>query len=322
MYIILSQKIDSASTYTDELFKTYHYPSRYKNQIHEGDIFVYYQGNRYNKEQRYYFGTGSVKKIYCTDNDNYYAVLDNCKRFDKVVPIYHPEGGYIEQLGYETVRKSKLPPWQSSIRPLSQEAFQYILASSGSMDYKEYAKAIDSLKTVLKESITAFFRDHHDEAIFDIERIAAELAKLINEQDRIVDWYGNFSDYCKTTKMTYSYKAVLILAFLSCADGYGRLHISDAVTFFECYYNNRLVQGKKAEKHNSVFLKPNLSASQIEKSVIDNPVNALCKSPFFSFDPHKKAMTMNEELWSVLGDKEKSRLNQICIKRLDDYYKS
>ncbi len=56
MLIILSQKVDTESLYSDELFNTYHYPARYKNQIHKGDVFIYYQGNRFNKEQRYYFG--------------------------------------------------------------------------------------------------------------------------------------------------------------------------------------------------------------------------------------------------------------------------
>ena len=63
MLIILSQKIDTDSDYSDEVFETYHYPSRYKNQIHEGDTFVYYQGNRYVKEQRYYYGVGTIGQI-------------------------------------------------------------------------------------------------------------------------------------------------------------------------------------------------------------------------------------------------------------------
>ena len=53
MIIILSQKIDTESAYTgDEVFRTYHYPGRYRNQIHTGDVFVYYQGNRYDKSLR------------------------------------------------------------------------------------------------------------------------------------------------------------------------------------------------------------------------------------------------------------------------------
>ena len=128
MIIILSQKIDSESSYSDDVFKIYHYPSRYRNQIHVGDTFVYYQGNRYKKEERYYFGTGTIESIYKGEDNDYYAVLTNCKKFDNNVSIYLADGGYIEQLDYQTVRKSINPPWQSSIRPLSEKAFRHILS--------------------------------------------------------------------------------------------------------------------------------------------------------------------------------------------------
>ena len=122
MLIILSQKIDTKSDYDgDEIFRIYHYPSRYRNQIHTGDIFIYYQGNRFDKSQRYYFGKGDIGRISTTDGENYYAELINVIRFKNRVPIYLPDEGYIEQLGYETVRKSINPPWQSSVRPLSKE---------------------------------------------------------------------------------------------------------------------------------------------------------------------------------------------------------
>ena len=36
MLVILSQKVDSKSSYADELFNSYHYPAKYKNQLHKG----------------------------------------------------------------------------------------------------------------------------------------------------------------------------------------------------------------------------------------------------------------------------------------------
>lgn len=131
MTIILSQKVDTDSVYAgDEVFKTYHYPARYGNQIHEGDIFVYYQGNRCNKSQRYYLGTEKIRKNRQKNERNYYVELLNVIRFEKKVPIYLPDGGYVEKMGYETVRKSINPPWQSSIRPLSKAAYEYMLSKS------------------------------------------------------------------------------------------------------------------------------------------------------------------------------------------------
>ena len=175
MIIILSQKIDTDSSYTvDEVFKVYHYPSRYKNQIHTVDTCVYYQGNRYDKSQRYYFGIGRIGKIEQEDEDNFYAELINVSRFENKVPIYLPDEGYVEQLGYDTVRKSVNPPWQSSIRPLSEEAFRYILEHSGSQ------KMIDDYNAQLKKAIQNYYIANDRTAVLEIIEIAQKLAGLYN----------------------------------------------------------------------------------------------------------------------------------------------
>ena len=179
MFIILSQKIDTESTYSDEVFSSYHYPARYKNQIHEGDIFIYYQGNRFVKEQRYYFGTGVIGKIVSSDEENFYATLENVKRFEKTVPIYLSEGRYVEQLGYETIRRSPTPPWQSSIRPLSEEAYSYILANAGEQIAFQTSMSVDELKDQLKQHIRAFYLENNNEAILEIKNVSSRLADAL-----------------------------------------------------------------------------------------------------------------------------------------------
>ena len=175
MLIILSQKIDTASSYADDVFSTYHYPARYKRQIHEGDTFVYYQGNRFVKEQRYYFGTGTVGEITTPDGENYYATLKNVQRFATKVPIYLPDGEYVEQLGYDTVRNS--PPWQSSVRPLSQEAFDYIISASGIQQLQEKIPSVEELNEILKAAIRSYFLDSNKDAIITINKISADIIK-------------------------------------------------------------------------------------------------------------------------------------------------
>ncbi len=44
MLIVLSQHIDSESDYEDIPFSLYHFPKRYRNQIHPRNCFIYYQG--------------------------------------------------------------------------------------------------------------------------------------------------------------------------------------------------------------------------------------------------------------------------------------
>ena len=125
MLIVLSQRIDTASNYEDKVFSLYHYPKVYANQIHEGDLFIYYQGDSQVKDRRYYYGYGTIGKITSDGGNNYYAELLNVIAFEKKVPIYHPNGGYIEQIGFESVRKK--PAWQRSIRKISEPAFWFIL---------------------------------------------------------------------------------------------------------------------------------------------------------------------------------------------------
>ena len=177
MIVVLSQRIDYNSSYDDDVYQTYHYPARYKNQLHKGDIFIYYQGNRYNKSQRYYFGTGTIGEITTPDNENYYAELLNCTKFEKIVPIYLPDGGYIEQLGYDTVRKSIIPPWQSSVRPLSQEAFNYIIMRAGVSfpPAPVIQESLDELKEELKSAVREYFVGEDSSAIYRIERIASAI---------------------------------------------------------------------------------------------------------------------------------------------------
>ena len=174
MYIILSQKIDTESSYKDQPFISYHYPARYRNAIHVGDHFIYSQGNRYDKSQRYYFGAGVVGSILKEDDDNYYTALLHCVRFSNKVPITMENGKYIEQLGYEG--KRNIPPWQNAIRPISQETYEYIIDHAGELISMPEEK-IEDMEECLKSSIREYFVRKDESAIIRIMAWAASLAE-------------------------------------------------------------------------------------------------------------------------------------------------
>ena len=129
MKIILSQRIDIESDYEDVPFSMYHFPKKYRNQIHTGDRFIYYQGDRFKKEHRYYFGCGVIGAVEPdATGENFYAEILESRRFSKNVPIYLPESdGFIESIGYDKVRNKPNPSWQNSIRKVSDDAFLKIL---------------------------------------------------------------------------------------------------------------------------------------------------------------------------------------------------
>ena len=337
MLVILSQKIDTESEYADDLFNTYHYPARYKNLLHKGDVFIYYQGNRYNKDQRYYFGVGTVGEILSADGKNYYAKLIDCQQFEKKVPIWLPDGGYIEQLDYQEVRNSVNPPWQSSIRPVSQRAFDYILNRAGIQKAPDAAKSVDVLKDNLKQSIREFYLGGNDSAILDIESIASAIARSLNvaesEQNREetveaaylpslppAEIVQNLIDYCKTMKMSYSYKPVLILALLNSRKKDGSVTAERAAKFFREYYETRKKAGLPAEKKKCLYLKDSITDQQIVANVIANPVKALAETPYFYFNSETGVFSFSPEIWDVLDRKSKLALGSVCRQRLIEYF--
>ena len=338
MLVVLSQKVDSKSSYADELFSSYHYPARYKNQLHEGDTFVYYQGNRYDKSQRYYFGTGTVGKILTTDGENYYAELVHCRRFGKKIPIYLPDGGYIEQLDYESVRKSINPPWQSSIRLLSQKAYDYILNAAGLQTILEtdINDSVDVLKDKLKLAIKEFYVEGDASAIYRIENLAATIgrATFVLEKEgqnvRVINCppvgsssekLSNLLDYCKTMKMSYSYKPVLILALLHSGDENGSISIEQAATYFRRYYSDRKAYGLPIEKKRCIYLRDDVTDNQIVANIIANPVKALVESGYFFYDEASHVFSVSPEIWKAADNSSKSMITEICCQRLKGYYK-
>jgi len=178
MYIILSQRKDIETTYMDRLFSLYHFPRRYKNQIRSGDLFIYYQGDRYSRENRYYYGKGKIGSIYQTGSNDYYAELTDCYEFSSTVPIYM-EGGYFEQIDYHKVRRSINPPWQSSIRPLSEKAAEKILSLANELTPVNNIALQTELGSNMKIAIKSYYRDGNYNALNDIISLATQLAGLL-----------------------------------------------------------------------------------------------------------------------------------------------
>lgn len=341
MFIILSQKIDTESTYSDRLYETYHYPAMYRNRIRSGDVFIYYQGNRHKKAHRYYFGMGTIGEIHTPDQENYYAELIKCSKFKKIVPIYLPDGGYVEQINYQSIRKSLNPPWQSSIRPISQEAFAYILSRAGSLSEIKAPADIENLKGSLKKAVKDFYVKGNNEAIIDVISIAKEVAHTLNVENRIppvsaescpdvlvpvkipegVDSKSEqLLDYCRTMRMSYSYKPLLILAILDAGDGDGSICIEKAGGYFREFYKKRYDSGLDIEKGACIYQDLSTDIEAVCDNITANPVKALSSSGYFIFDSQNMRFAVSPDWWLILSETEKSELRDICLTRLEKYY--
>lgn len=201
MTIVLSQRINAKSDYDDVPFFKYHFPKEYKNLIHEGDRFVYYQGGHLTGENRYYYGCGVIGRIYSATNTTYYADIVDGQHFNLKVPIRRPQGDWFESLDYQEVRKKAFPPWRRSIRSLSEAAFSAILSAANvdissvrvSSQIEIYSNAIDTLRklNVLYAGLIPSMRakkiaNHLDRG----DSIVKALKQLLGSRCQICGWEG------------------------------------------------------------------------------------------------------------------------------------
>lgn len=328
MYIVLSQRKDLELSYSDDLYSVYHFPARYKSQIRVGDIFVYYQGDRYNREHRIYFGTGYINRVFTVDGESYYAELIKCQSFENEVPIYLNGGqGYVEQLGYDSVRKSPTPPWQSSIRPLSEEAYKYILTKAGNLTNVSVHSDVERLKLDLKNAIKGYYLGGNTDCLNDVIDIASKILGRdhIQVTDKKTDTSKTASvqsliDYCRSMKMSYSYKPVLVLSLLSSKEF--SISLKEAVTFFRDYYEERRKNRQKIEKKNCIYQNPLVSDEEIKENICNNPVKALVKSGYFSYNSKKQEFKIVESIAIRIAVEDIEMLKSICNQKLHSYFSS
>ena len=131
----------------------------------------------------------------------------------------------------------------------------------------------------------------------------------------------DFLEYCRTTPMSYAYKMVLILAFMKHADSLGSLHIDNAVQYFRMFYNDRRNKGLRAEKGNTIFADSGASDHMLRRNIIDNPIKALKGGGYFKYDATNQMLIMRYFVWSKLTDSDKEQIVEICLKRLEEYFR-
>lgn len=271
--------------------------------------------------------------------DDYLCDFAEPKVFDestvrKKLKEYLPDGKYVEQLGYETVRKSPTPPWQSSVRPLSQQAYDYIISAAGIQQEAESQTSVEALKEQLKTHIRAFYLDNDNNSVIEIRDTANKIIRAMNIAEKAADATNetytpvaeaseklqHFFEYCETTRLTYSYKPVLILAFLKCADKNGIMKLDKGIKWVRQYYEDRKLQGKKPEIKKCIYLNDSVTDEEIRNNLISNPIKALSESGYFFFNNEDQSLILSQEIWPHLGRSEKLRINKICLMRLQKYF--
>ena len=140
--------------------------------------------------------------------------------------------------------------------------------------------------------------------------------KLIDDSNR----KDLFMEMVEQMDMSYSYKPVLLKAILTYADASGRVKISDIVSFFFSFYQERRSRGLIIEKPKSVFTKTSCSYKEAEKVILIYPYKRFEDMNMLRHTKTLGVVEVDSSVWKKLTDAEKKRIEDICDERLEKYY--
>lgn len=130
-----------------------------------------------------------------------------------------------------------------------------------------------------------------------------------------------FKDYLSTTQMTFSYKAVMVLALLDAIDQHGKADHAMLIRGFHAFYLERQRKGLPAEKERernpSPLLNPDeASDAQIWQILARYPLELM--DEFISVDDYY--VRIKSALWSQMTASDLVELKEIAQRRIEAYY--
>ena len=126
--------------------------------------------------------------------------------------------------------------------------------------------------------------------------------------------------FCEKMRMSYSYKAVLLLALLDNIEPDGKMAIAKAVPFFRKFYRTRIEKGLPTERKSSIYSGLDVDDARILANITKNPLNALLLSNYFEFDTDTQRFGFKADVWGGLSAEGRIRMVDATNARLARYY--
>lgn len=130
-----------------------------------------------------------------------------------------------------------------------------------------------------------------------------------------------FMDMVRQMDMSYSYKPVLMKAILLYVDDKGRVKLSDIVTYFREFFNNRRDSGLIVEKAKSVYLNPDISNKEILHNILIYPYKRFEDMGVLRHTKTLGIIEVDNTVWKHLDENDKTEIEQISNKKLEEYFR-
>ena len=209
------------------------------------------------------------------------------------------------------------------------DLFNWQEEAAGMLSQMEFVRRVD----VQSETVERYVREgmilpdlvvpmseHRTFKYFKEETLEAAAAKygwtLIDDSNR----KAMFMDMVRRMDMSYSYKPVLMLAVLACADGKGRMKLTDLVQFFRTYYADRRSRCLIVEKANSLYCREDVTDKEIERNILANPFKRFEDMQMMRHTKTLGIVEVDNSVWKRLTEEEKIEIKEICSEKIKQYY--
>ncbi|MBQ3477639.1 MAG: DEAD/DEAH box helicase [Clostridia bacterium] len=210
------------------------------------------------------------------------------------------------------------------------DLFNWQEEAAGMLSQMEFVRRVD----VQSETVERYVREgmilpdlvvplseHRTFKYFKEETLEAAAAKygwtLIDASNR----KAMFMDMVRRMDMSYSYKPVLMLAVLACADGKGRMKLIDLVQFFRRFYADRRSRNLIVEKPNSLYCREDVTDKEIERNILSNPFKRFEDMQMMRHTKTLGIVEVDNSVWKRLTEEEKAEIKGICEEKLEEYYR-
>jgi superfamily II DNA or RNA helicase len=131
-----------------------------------------------------------------------------------------------------------------------------------------------------------------------------------------------FLKYVDDADMSASYKPVLLLGMLQCADSSGRVRVSDLVSFFRDFYLRRKEQGFLPEAPSKKMARvAELTDLEIERTMLAMPFEKFERKRFFRRLKDLAIVRFTETLWRRLTEADRAYLATKAEEQIAIYYR-
>lgn len=134
--------------------------------------------------------------------------------------------------------------------------------------------------------------------------------RLINDENR----KELFMEMVRQMDMSYSYKPVLIKAFLTHADEKGRIKLENIVSYFRSYYEDRRSNGLVVEKANSIFAKGGYTDKEAQRNILSNPFKRFEDMQMLRHTKTLGIVEVEPTVWKLLTCDEKKERNRTDLR--------